>query len=333
MTRLSDEITEKSIAAALAAIEIYNKPDFRYREETFAILMTNAWELLLKAKFIRDNGDNANAIVEMEKVTDANGNVTKKPKLNRSGNEVTFGLTYLLEKLYQQAGSNLSQPCYENIHLLVEVRDNAIHFINKDLYFSRRIQEIGTASLRHYLTRVEAWFSKDLSCYNFFLMPISFYHGFEAIEPVSISAYTEQMKNFLRYLASVEDRCSSEEECNVTIRMETRIMRSKDPNAVGIRWTDDPNAPVMQVREEDMLQGYPYEYRTLTDALKQRYVDFIENNDYHAIRKPLEKLPQFCKVRYLDPKKVNSSKKRYYSSEVFKEFDKHYTKWGTNAAR
>jgi hypothetical protein len=45
----SAQISQKSVDAALAAIEIYNKPDFRHREETFAILMTNAWELLLKA--------------------------------------------------------------------------------------------------------------------------------------------------------------------------------------------------------------------------------------------------------------------------------------------
>jgi hypothetical protein len=44
----------KSVGAALSAIEIYNKPDFKYREETFAILMINAWELLLKAKIIKD---------------------------------------------------------------------------------------------------------------------------------------------------------------------------------------------------------------------------------------------------------------------------------------
>jgi hypothetical protein len=45
----SKELSEKSILAAVAAIEIYNKPDFHYREEAFALLATNAWELLLKA--------------------------------------------------------------------------------------------------------------------------------------------------------------------------------------------------------------------------------------------------------------------------------------------
>jgi len=43
---------EKSIAAMLSAIEIYNKPDFKYREETFSVLCINSWELLLKARVL-----------------------------------------------------------------------------------------------------------------------------------------------------------------------------------------------------------------------------------------------------------------------------------------
>lgn len=35
------ELIEKSIAASVSAIELYNKPNFNYREETFAILMIN----------------------------------------------------------------------------------------------------------------------------------------------------------------------------------------------------------------------------------------------------------------------------------------------------
>jgi hypothetical protein len=149
MPTLSEEVVEKSIAASIFAIEVYNKPDFKYREETFSVLMTNAWELLLKAKLIKDNGENPASIVEMP---------DGKPKLNRSGNPMTYGLRYVLDKIYQQPGNALTNPCYENVLLLVEVRDNAIHFINKDLYFSRRIQDIGTASLRNYLSLVGEWF-------------------------------------------------------------------------------------------------------------------------------------------------------------------------------
>lgn len=48
-------LTTKSVHAAVAAIEIYNKPNFSYREESFSLLMTNAWELLLKSKWLFDH--------------------------------------------------------------------------------------------------------------------------------------------------------------------------------------------------------------------------------------------------------------------------------------
>jgi hypothetical protein len=41
-------------AAILAAIEIYNKPHFSYRDKCFAILLLNAWESLLKAVLIEE---------------------------------------------------------------------------------------------------------------------------------------------------------------------------------------------------------------------------------------------------------------------------------------
>lgn len=57
MSRLSrsQRLLKNSEAALLSAIEIYNKPAFSYREETFAILALNAWELLLKAKVLEQH--------------------------------------------------------------------------------------------------------------------------------------------------------------------------------------------------------------------------------------------------------------------------------------
>jgi hypothetical protein len=114
----SSQLVEKSIAAALAAIEIYNKPNFVYREESFSILMINAWELLLKAKFMADRADDPACLFEQRK--------------NRSGNPITFGLTYLIETIRQEKQSGLSTNCCKNIYLLTEIRDNAIHFTNID---------------------------------------------------------------------------------------------------------------------------------------------------------------------------------------------------------
>jgi hypothetical protein len=49
-------LVEKSRAACVAAVETYNRASAPYREENFAIIMINAWELLLKARIIKENG-------------------------------------------------------------------------------------------------------------------------------------------------------------------------------------------------------------------------------------------------------------------------------------
>ena len=54
----------KAEEALLAAIELYNKPDFRYREEAFAILALNAWELLLKAKLLAESDNQARGMCQ-----------------------------------------------------------------------------------------------------------------------------------------------------------------------------------------------------------------------------------------------------------------------------
>lgn len=180
---ISSELSEKSISAAISAIEIYNKPDFNYREEAFSLLMINAWELLLKAKWLADRDEDISTLY----VIGDDG----EPKTGRSGNPFTHSVHYIASKLSEDQDSGMEKPCFDNIQALIEVRDSSAHFINKDIYFGRRILEIGTAALRNYVHLATEWFQLDLSKYNFFLMPISFYHGFESALPPEDNLYPE----------------------------------------------------------------------------------------------------------------------------------------------
>lgn len=67
----------------LSAIEIYNKLDFKYREETFAILAINSWELLLKARLLKLNSYRINSIY------------CYKPYINKNGENLPL---YMLVK-------------------------------------------------------------------------------------------------------------------------------------------------------------------------------------------------------------------------------------------
>ena len=318
---LSVELAQKSIQAAVAAIEIYNKPNFSYREEAFALLMTNAWELLLKAKWILDHGEAADSLYELVD----GGAGDKTPKLNRSGNPHSHSLAFLAAKLVEDADSGLERGCHDNILALIEIRDNAAHFLNKDLYLGRRVLEVGTPALRNYLQLATEWFQLDLSVYNFFLMPISFYHGFEAAEPAAVSNYPEQIKKLLAYLDSLEERDNETEGTqHVALRLETKLVRGKDASCVAFRWTDDPDAPAVTVREEDVLKNYPLTYRELTDTIKRRYDNFLENEEYHTLRKQLQQENKYSIERVLNPSNPKSSRQRFFNPNILQEFDKHY---------
>lgn len=320
---LSADLAHKSVQAAVAAIEIYNKPNFSYREEAFALLMANAWELLLKAKWVLDRAEAQDSLYVAAR--DANGAVIQK--INRSGNPVTHGAIYLGAKLLEDKDSGFESGCYDNILALIEIRDNAAHFLNKDLYLGRRVLEVGTASLRNYLLLATEWFQIDLSGYNFFLMPISFYHGFEAAEPASRAHYPEQVQKLLAYLDELElGDDEGDRKQHVALRLETKLLRGKDSAAIAFRWTDDPKAPAISIREDDILKNHSMTYRDLANAMRRRYSNFLENREFHRLRQALEKQNKFAIVRLLDPRNPNSSRQRFFNPNILQEFDKHYTR-------
>ena len=127
---LSANLAAKSIQAAVAVIEIYNKPSFSNREEAFSLLMTNAWELLPKAKWLADRGEAVETLYEMTKQKGGD----QKPKENRSGNPISVGLAYLAAAMLTDGKTGLEKAAQENLLALVEIRDNAAHLIDKDPY-------------------------------------------------------------------------------------------------------------------------------------------------------------------------------------------------------
>ena len=155
----------------IAAIEVYNKPDFLYRGETFAILAINSWELLLKSKWLSNHKNNMRSLYVMETVKNKDGSNSrrKKVKITRSGN------------------------------------------------------------------------------------------------PFALS--------------------------------------------------DD------QIRER-----YPLDYQMLTQRCRERYSDFVLNNDYHKVRRIYETDLRYAYARYLDPAKKTSGKKIFYSEAILSQLDKHYAK-------
>ena len=303
-----DELTDRAIAATMSAIEIYNKPDFRYRAETFAILAINGWELLLKAKWLKDHNDDINSLY-------------RENERSSSGNPRTHAISSLADKLAGRGTLNLNVK--SNISALIEIRNSVIHFYDST-GVEVKVQEIGTASLQNFALIMREWFGKDLSEYNFYLMPLSFMMLPARTDAIILNP---QEENFLNYLERLEaDADKSDTEYSVTINIEVRLTKSASKDIPEVRLTKDPNAPAVRVPEEDIRERYPWDYAKLTQKCHDRYSNFKRNKEYHKIKKSLEGNNNLVSTRFLDPGNPSSSNKKFYSPNIMQEFDKHYTK-------
>ena len=324
MKSRSKELLDRAIAATVAAIEIYNKPDFLYREEAFAVLAINGWELLLKAKWLADNNNKIRSLYVMEprKKKDGSNSQKLQIKLTRSGNPFTHGIDYLAKKLVESKA--FDSNAWANLQALTEMRDSSIHFYNRSGTFPVRLQEIGTASLKNFVTACKSWFGRDLSEFNFYLMPLSFIALPQHADAVVLNQEEQKFLAFIERLEPDDDDGSS--PYSVTVNIDIKFTRSKAKDALGVNVTNNPNAPEVRITEEQLHERYPWSYQDLTEKCRDRYIDFKTAKKYHNLRKQLIKDKRFGYLRLLDPKNSKSTKKPFFNPNIMQEFDKHYTK-------
>lgn len=306
----------------IAAIEVYNKPDFKYREETFSILAINAWELLLKAKWLRDNGNKVRALYITEKRIRPNGKPYKhaKVKMTGSGNPLTHSLEYLAKRMAEN--KTLPNAAHKNIIVLCEIRDSSVHFYNKSDLFAVRLQEVGSASVRNYARAAHTWFSVDFSQYNFYLMPLAFIKNQKSAEAILLN---REEKNVASFISSLEAANDPNTDYAVSVNVELKFLKSKAEDAIKIQVTNDPNAPKVQLTEEHLKDKYPLNYAALTKACSARYSDFLQNQKYHKLRSPLKGDKRYCHIKKLDQDNPRSAKQEWYSQAIFNVLDKHYS--------
>ncbi len=160
-------------------------------------------------------------------------------------------------------------------------------------------------------------------------MPISFFHGFEALQPTSVSNYSDQMRSLLRYIGDQEKTHSADQlgHPQVTLCVKTEFARSKSVEALRIRVTNNPTAPEFQLKEEDVRKRWSLTYREMTAQCCLRYEDFKTNSKFLALKRKFEAAgDKYSRCRFLDPKSPNSGSKTFYSPEVFNLLDGHYSR-------
>lgn len=321
-------LAEKAVSAATAAIEIYNKPNFAYREESFAILMLNAWELLMKARVLDENSNQPKAIESWQHYTKRDGtkSVRRKPDRTRSGNVKTIGMDRATGLVRSYPTKNINDTCAANLDLLTEVRDTAVHFRHDDLGLAVKVHEVGTAAVRNFVTALYDWFGVSLNEMNFYLMPLAFQPPAAVVESLYSDQRSTSVAKLLQHIQQQEAK-QGDGAFAATLKIKMTLSRSNDNDAEVVRvGRGGANAIAVTLTEEQFRDQYPWDYKTLTQRLRYRYTDFLANQQYHDIRQPLEDVPSLCHTRLLNPENANSSTKKFYSPNMIARFDEHYQK-------
>lgn len=274
-------LLDKSIASMLSAIEIYNKPNFQYREETFAILAVNAWELLLKAIILRQNRYKIRSLYILKPYVNKTGikSATKKfIDKNRSGNPKTISIIEALAILENQ--KYLTPNLCRNIDAIIELRDNSIHFANMNS-ISRQVQELGFACIKNYISLIkEKMIEIDTTKYNFYLMPLAYV----ASNIVSDSILTDETKNYLSLVKSkIESEDSTDQNYDIAITIDIDFKKGNSFDSIG--FTYDEGGVKIALTEENIRKRYPWDNAELVKRCKERYSDFIQNKIWNSIKK------------------------------------------------
>jgi hypothetical protein len=203
----SARLLENSIAAALSAIEIYNKPDFRYREQVFSVLVINAWELLLKAKIVADSGEKLESLYVFKE--------DGKPKSNRTRQPRTIGLQEAMKKL------DLDPAIVGNLEGLVAVRDEAVHLYSSEP-LSYLVYTLGAAALQNYQKLIHKSFGRSLLEYNFYILPLAFAYNFKTLSTIDCDREPEAVAALLRSVTAAQETIQSSEfhlVCEITTEL------------------------------------------------------------------------------------------------------------------
>lgn len=265
MKAIYRQLLEKSVAAALAGIEVYNKPDFRYREETFVILCVNAWELLLKAKILKDAGNKVRSLYVYQ---------GSRVKRSRTGNPLTIEILAAMKK------AKLATAVVDNLTALIDIRDTAVHFYSND---SLRyvVYCLGVAALQNYQRLVKNWFKHSLLDYNFYIMPLGFSHDFKTLKMLDFEKSPPLVANLVKSVAEVQQRSPSEGPYYFACEIGTEIKSAKK-FASGADLTvkidqDAEDAAVVITRWKRKLDQYPLSYKELIERLKKMHKDARPN--------------------------------------------------------
>jgi len=270
-TRLERNLRESSIDAFILALEIINKLSISYRLESFVLLFCNAWELLLKAKLLREKKK-----------------IFYRKKKNQSRRSIS--LNDCLNRVF----TSIDDPIRLNIEKIAELRNNAIHLVVP--FVSADVMALFQAGVLNYTQKLNEWFGIEISK----RVPLGMMslvceidpsiHSFDSII-IKRSLPMEAIKWWKLFQESVRNTAQSfitgKEAFYIPITLKLALV--KNPNKADIvlgSGTVGENALILEVPKNPDIT-HPYRCKEVVQIVNQRLnsMKIITTHDVLCVRK------------------------------------------------
>ncbi|MBL8199900.1 MAG: DUF3644 domain-containing protein [Chromatiales bacterium] len=295
------ELVEKSIDAYVLALETINRLSIKYRVESFAYLICNAWELLLKAR-----------LIETEKSRDAIYYRKKRNELKR-----TLSLRDSVAKVIPSD----KDPVRRNLEKVAELRDDATHFVISE--YPRDVLLLFQACIINYHRRLNHWFSISLADrVSVGMMTIVYDLSPGNVDLTSAALQRRIGKDVAKYLQAFQGSIQNEFEDlgrapEYSIGIEYKLVLTKKPGEADIVLSTGEGlktGAIVQVAKDPSIT-HPYRQKELVKTLNAdlagkavvNQFDIQSINKAHGVKK---------KPEWFYQGKVTGSPSQY--SEAFK---------------
>ncbi len=274
-------------ASIIAAIEIYNKPVFDFRNECVSILIINAWELLLKAILSKNRES-----------------IFYRKRSGQAYRTLSWDDAFVkAQRFFPKAYASLAVR--KNLDFLASYRDNSVHFYNaKD--FGIVLYALTQTAVKNFRDLLDATFSVKLEeKINWHLMPIGIRPPVDLITYLTkeTSAHrSHAVRQYLSELARVTEELKTTGEDSgrlltvFSVRLES-VKKIGDADAqIAVQREGDGSAPLAIVRTQDPNKTHPLRQMDVIKKVGALHGIRFTTHTFQAIawKHGLKRSPQYC---------------------------------------
>lgn len=238
--KLHSKLIERSKDAFMLSLEVYNRPSLNNRVEAFAILIINAWELLLKAEVLKAQGYDS--------------------VFRDDGKSISVS-----EAIKSRLQEN--DPVKINIDTIVKLRDQATHLLIPEL--QPQLSRLFQANVLNYQTRYRHEIGNSpLAGQNVGMLSLII-DGPEAEIGVIKEGYGDQtakeVASFLSKFSELNDRYDSD-QFSVCIDYKLALTRNPKKSDLTLNVGEQGEGAIIIRETKDLEVTHPY---TTSEAIKQ----------------------------------------------------------------